>query len=59
MPGSVKKVTDQANKLGRSITNLLGQLVRVNEPDPDPNRSSDPLGAESVQISRQPMVMTR
>lgn len=50
--GTVTTVTDQADKQRRSITNALGQLVRLDEPDPDPGRSSDRLG--SVSIPNQP-----
>jgi RHS repeat-associated protein len=41
--GNVVTVTDQAGKLRRSITNGLGQLKRVDEPDV--SNASNPLGA--------------
>src|SRR5690606_35627002 len=40
--GTTVTVTDQAGKLRRSITNALGQLIRVDEPN-----SSNQLGSVS------------
>jgi RHS repeat-associated protein len=54
--GNSVTVTDQALKHNRSITNALGQLTRVDEPDPDPDRLSDPLGA--VSTPNQPTFYT-
>ncbi|HMM81501.1 MAG TPA: RHS repeat-associated core domain-containing protein [Pyrinomonadaceae bacterium] len=45
--GTVITVTDQAGKLRRSITNVLGQLIRVDEPN-----SSNQLG--SISSPNQP-----
>lgn len=48
--GSVTTVTDQAGKLRRSVTNALGQLKRVDEPD-----NSSTIGAlGSLTSSNQP-----